>query len=101
MSVKNIDNVRPTSALGEVVPWRQALIGRTADLMASRNAALEALREGEVGPAQDWLRQGVAHPGEAIPSGACPSPCWTAPSSWRAWYRTRESRAAGPVLASR
>ena len=70
MSVKNIDNVRPTSALGEVVPWRQALIGRTADLMASRNAGLAALREGEVGPAQDWLRQGVAHPGEAIPSGA-------------------------------
>ena len=70
VSVKNIDNVRPTSALGEVVPWRQALIGRTADLMASRNAGLAALREGEVGPAQDWLRQGVAHPGETIPSGA-------------------------------
>ena len=70
VSVKNIDNVRPTSALEEVVPWRQALIGRTADLIVSRNAALAALREGEVGPAQDWLRQGVTHPGESIPSGA-------------------------------
>jgi hypothetical protein len=70
VSVKNIDNVRPTSALEQVVPWRQALIGRTEDLIASRNVALAALREGEVGPAQDWLRQGVAHPGEAIPPGA-------------------------------
>ena len=68
VSVKNIDNVRPTSALHEVVPWRQALIGMASTLVDSRNEALTALEAGDVSPARNWLRKASAHPGEALPN---------------------------------
>ena len=70
VSVKNIDNVRPTDALEAVVPWRQALIGMAAGLVASRNEALAALREGQVDPARDWIRKSSAHPAEVISEDA-------------------------------
>ena len=69
VSVKNIDNVRPTSALDQVVPWRQALIGMATALVDSRNEALTALESGDVSPARNWLRKASAHPGEALPDG--------------------------------
>ena len=68
VSVKNIDNVRPTSALDEVLPWRQALIGMASELVASRNEALTLLDSGDVSLARNWLRKTSAHPGEDLPS---------------------------------
>jgi len=68
VSVKNIDNVRPTSALNEVVPWRQALLGMASALVESRDLALTALKSGDVSPARNWLRKASAHPGEALPN---------------------------------
>ena len=68
VSVKNIDNVRPTSALDEVLPWRQALIGMASALASARNEALAALDAGDISPGYNWLRKASAHPGEDLPN---------------------------------
>ena len=68
VSVKNIDNVRPTSALDEVLPWRRALIGMASALVEARNEALAALDAGDISPARNWLRKASAHPGEDLPN---------------------------------
>jgi len=64
VSIKNIDNVRPESAMDEVLPWRRALLGLADALDQSRLHALKALNEGHVAPAQNWLIQGPLHPME-------------------------------------
>jgi hypothetical protein len=67
VSIKNIDNVRPTTAHGEVLPWRQALLGLSVQLNESRLEAMAALASGNKKPAQMWLTQGFRHPGEPQP----------------------------------
>lgn len=61
VSIKNIDNVRPTTAHDEVIPWRQALLGLTYDLNKERIRALQALDSGNTAPATQWLRRGFLH----------------------------------------
>lgn len=68
VSIKNIDNVRPSTAYDEVIPWRQALLGLTDALNASRLAALAALRDGDMEPAHRWLEGGFSRSGEPRPA---------------------------------
>lgn len=70
VSIKNIDNVRPESALGEVLPWRRALLGLAETMDRQRIQALKALEKGDVVPAQDWLVQGPLHPLDKPPAAA-------------------------------
>jgi len=67
VSVKNIDNVRPGTAFGEVIPWRRALLGLTYDLNQSRLQALRALDDGNEAPARHWLARGFLHPTDSGP----------------------------------
>lgn len=69
VSVKNIDNVRPSTAHGEILPWRKALLGLAAGLEDGRKAALAALAAGNAGPARQWLAQGFRHPSEVLDEG--------------------------------
>ena len=69
VSIKNIDNVRPTTAHEVVIPWRQALLGLAGDLEERRRAALVALQKGDTAPALNWLFSGFRHPAEPKPSG--------------------------------
>lgn len=64
LSIKNIDNVRPSTAHDEVLPWRKALLGLAAELKESRTAALEALSTGNTRLAEVWLGRGMSYPGE-------------------------------------
>lgn len=68
VSIKNIDNVRPTAAHDEVIPWRRTLLGIADALDEQRLSALRALNAGDARPAQEWLRQGPLHPEEVPPS---------------------------------
>ena len=68
VSIKNIDNVRPTSALGDVLPWRKALLGLADQLDHDRILALNALEVGEVQLAMAWLKNGPLHPMDRPPS---------------------------------
>lgn len=69
VSIKNIDNVRPTTAHAEVLPWRKALLGLTAELDEARTLAVKALDEGNSRPAELWLGRGIAHPSDPRPDG--------------------------------
>lgn len=69
VSIKNIDNVRPTTAHEEVLPWRKALLGLTAELDEARVQAVKALEEGNTRPAELWLGRGIAHPSAPRPDG--------------------------------
>ena len=66
VSVKNIDNVRPSSAHGDVLPWRRALLGLAKELDVERKFALDALADGDTAPAMRWLDRGFKHPEEQV-----------------------------------
>ena len=68
VSVKNIDNVRPSTAHGDVIPWRQAMLGLSHDLNRARIQALKALDAGDSGPARSWLQRGFRHHSATYPS---------------------------------
>lgn len=70
VSVKNIDNVRPSTAHGDVIPWRQAMLGLCSALNKARIQALAALDEGDTGPARRWLEKGFLHHSQVGPSDA-------------------------------
>ena len=67
VSIKNIDNVRPSATWPNILLWRRALLGLADTLLASRDAALAALAGGNMEPARDWLRTGPAHGQESLP----------------------------------
>jgi hypothetical protein len=67
VSIKNIDNVRPTTSHGEVVPWRKALLGLAAELDEARKQAVAALDAGDSRPAELWLEGGITHPTDPRP----------------------------------
>lgn len=69
VSIKNIDNVRPTTAHDEVLPWRKALLGLTAEVDEARVQAVKALDQGNARPAELWLGRGIAHPSAPRPDG--------------------------------